>query len=165
MSRNTFPVTRRQALAVGVGATIGSVTLPRQLFTNSPDPTPQIDAGSWPMERRDPARTGYAQSETGPTKDPAVAWQTSVDGYSIGEVLVSSGDLVYVTFNNVVTAVDAATGTQQWRTTDFGTLPWGDVRLGTAPWSDMPLLIEILYRDGKSEFDCGPCDRLRRCVD
>lgn len=107
------------------------------------------------MERHDPARTGYVPSETGPTKDPVVAWQTTLDEDSIGHALVSSGELVCVTSNHAVTAVDAATGTQQWRITHFGTLPWEDMRLGMAPWSDMPVLIETTSILGDNRLFVG----------
>jgi outer membrane protein assembly factor BamB len=154
MSHYRFPITRRRALAVGVSAAIGSNVLPRRWFTAPDHSTASVERGVWPMERHDPARTGYVPSETGPTKDPAVAWQTSLGGDSIGQ-LVSSGELVYVTSNHAITAVDAATGTQQWRTTHFGTLPWEDIRLGGSPWSDMSVLIEAASILGDNRLFVG----------
>lgn len=155
MSQYRSLITRRRALAVGVSAAIGSSVLPRRWFTAPVHSAASVERGVWPMERHDPARTGYVPSETGPTKDPVVAWQTTLDEDSIGHALVSSGELVCVTSNHAVTAVDAATGTQQWRITHFGTLPWEDMRLGMAPWSDMPVLIETTSILGDNRLFVG----------
>ncbi|UPM44833.1 hypothetical protein [Halocatena salina] len=78
MTQNGSPVTRRQALAVGVGATIGSFMLPRGWFLSPPERTPQITTGAWPMERHDPARTGHTPVANGLTGTPNVSWQATI---------------------------------------------------------------------------------------
>jgi hypothetical protein len=93
MSKYRSQITRRRALAVGVSAAIGSSVLPRRWFTAPVHSAAPVERGVWPMGRHNPARTGYVPSKTGPTKDPAVAWQTSLDGDSIGHALVSSADV------------------------------------------------------------------------
>lgn len=125
MTRNKFPVTRRQALAVSVGATIGSFTLPREWFLSSPERIPQSATGSWPMERHDPARTGYAPESNGLTRKPNVSWQATIaDKDEIISHLVCSDKAVYATSNDTLYAFTAATGSQRWQTSQFGTLPW-----------------------------------------
>jgi outer membrane protein assembly factor BamB len=122
MSRNRSPVTRRQALAAGVGATIGGVTLPRQWFKNAPKHTTQIAPGSWPMERYDPARTGYAPDADGPTQTPDISWQATVaDEDEYLSQLVCSEETVYAATEHTLTAVTAATGKRRWQTKSFGT--------------------------------------------
>lgn len=109
MARNRSPVTRRQALAVGVGATIGSLMLPREWFQSSPDQTTQIDTRSWPMERHDPARTGYAPDANGPTEIPDVSWQaTIIDEESGLNWLACSEETVYAATEHTLSAFTAA---------------------------------------------------------
>lgn len=109
------------------------------------------------MERHDPARTGYALHTAGSIKDPAVAWHTSL-GDDLPELeLVSSSNLVYVTSNRALTAVDAATGNRQWRTTQFGLFPWNDERLFV---ETTPTLCEnrLLVISGVSLYAVTPAD-------
>lgn len=122
MSRNRSPVTRRQALAVGIGATIGGVMLPRRWFESAPKHTTQIDPGSWPMERYDPARTGYASGTDGPIQTPDISWQATVaDEDEYLSQLVCSKETVYAATEHTLTAVAVATGKQRWQTERFGT--------------------------------------------
>ncbi len=123
MSRNRSPITRRQALAVGVGATIGSVTLPKQWFKSAPNLPTQTSAGSWPMDRYDPARTGYAPDVDGPIQTPDISWQATVAvGDEYVSQLVCSTETVYAATEHTLTAVTAETGKRRWQTESFGTL-------------------------------------------
>lgn len=170
MSHYRSPATRRRALTVGISAAIGSSVLPKRWFTAPVHSAAPVERGVWPTERHDPARTGYAPSEIGPTKDPAVAWHTSIDGYSMRQGLVSSDELVYVTSNQALTAVDAATGNQQWRITHFGMIPWNkQLFVETTPiLSDDRLFVgsnATLYAvtpaDGSAQWEYEPDTSLR----
>lgn len=129
-------LTRRRAITVGVGAAVGSVALPRAWFTSQPQFATSIDEGTWPMERHDPARTGYAPDQTGPSRDPVVTWQIALsDRFRTWPWLMGAGDTVYAAANSGLVAVDTESGTRQWRTNHPGTLDWSDesVFIGTAP--------------------------------
>lgn len=139
MQQIRSPITRRRALAVGVGAAVGSLTLPRQWFTSPPHPSKTDGGKAWSIERHDPARTGYTPS-AGPTEKPTVAWQTTVgDEHTSFRGLVCSSGRVYLPTYDKLLAVDAETGKTQWQTNRLGTLPWTD---GLHPWNYGTLSIQ-----------------------
>ncbi|MFC6961007.1 outer membrane protein assembly factor BamB family protein [Halocatena marina] len=131
MLQDRSPLTRRQTFAVGIGLAIGSSVLPQRWFKSHPHAV-TVERDAWPMEQHDPARTGYAGSETGPTREPAVAWQTELGEEQLTRrKLISSGEQIYVTSHHSLTAVDAIEGERQWQLTRLGTLPWGGEQLST----------------------------------
>ncbi len=138
MPKERSPITRRKALAVGLSAATGSVVLPRRWFMEPVESTETVERTAWPMERHDPARTGYTQAD-GPTEKPAVAWQTTVGDDHSFRGLVCSSEQVYLSTYDKLLAVDAETGELQWQTNRLGTLPWTD---GLHPWNDGTLSIQ-----------------------
>lgn len=139
MQQIRSPITRRRALVGGVGAAVGSLTLPRRWFTEPSNRSGSAERNAWPMDRHDPARTGYTQSD-GPTEKPTVAWQTTVgDEHTSFRGLVCSSEQVYLPTYDKLLAVDAETGESQWQTNRLGTLPWTD---GLHPWNDGTLSIQ-----------------------
>lgn len=129
MQQTRSPITRRQALVVGLGAAIGSVALPQQWFMASVESTETVERNAWLMERHDPARTGHTQGD-GPTEKPVVAWQTTFeDAHSSIRNLVCSGEQMYLSSHSQLIAVDVETGTRQWGIDRIGTLPWTDGKL------------------------------------
>lgn len=129
MQQIRSPITRRRALVGGVGAAVGSLTLPRRWFTEPSNRSGSAERNAWPMDRHDPARTGYTQSD-GPTEKPTVAWQTTVgDEHTSFRGLVCSSEQVYLSSHGQLIAVDAETGKRQWEIDRIGTLPWTDGKL------------------------------------
>lgn len=127
MTGDRSPITRRRALAVGAGAIAGAFALPRRWFGSPPRHATTIPDGAWPMRRRDPARTGHAPNQSGPTADPTVRWTADLsDDASTRSRVVASTGTVYAATDRSIHAFDAATGERRWRTTDFGILPGSD---------------------------------------
>ena len=138
MTRDRSPITRRRALAVGVGATLGGLSVPREWFRSPPRRTTTVPTDAWPMRRRDPARTGFAPNADAPTRRPSVRWKARLpDEHSTRRWLASSGETTYVASDRWLRAFDAATGKLRWRTSDLGTLPWTDERT----WVETPPML------------------------
>jgi outer membrane protein assembly factor BamB len=88
------------------------------------------------MQRRDPARTGHAPEQAGPTENPTVRWTASpADDRSTWSWVVGTAETVYTATDRSIHAFDAATGERRWRTDSIGTLPWSDrgTRVETGP--------------------------------
>lgn len=127
MTTDRSPVTRRRALAVGVGALSGALALPRRWFSSPPSPDESIPDRAWPMARRDPARTGHAPAGAGPTARPEVRWKRTLPAdRRAWSWLVAGDETVYAATDTAIRAFDAATGERRWRVRDLGTLPWSD---------------------------------------
>ncbi|MFC4448427.1 PQQ-binding-like beta-propeller repeat protein [Halorussus aquaticus] len=91
------------------------------------------------MQRRDPARTGYAPDVDGPRKQPEVRWRATLsDDRATRTWLVCSAGTVYAASDRTIHAFDATTGELNWQTSRLGTLPWGDrpTRVETGPVLD-----------------------------
>jgi len=108
-------LTRRRALvAAGSVAGIGHLSPPavaEQSRANPPDTGPP-DGNEWPMERRDPAGTGYAPDASGPKDGVRVRWKQPVEanlGFFYGVTPIVSDGLVYGVDRELV-CVDAASG-------------------------------------------------------
>jgi len=125
VTSNERGTTRRRALAVGAGAAVGSVALPASWFHSDPLDGTTVKPGTWPAWRRDPARTGHDPDGSAPTREPDVAWRTTLpDDNSARTRLAASRGALYVATDRRLRAVDAATGETRWERTRLGTLAW-----------------------------------------
>ncbi|WP_458207823.1 outer membrane protein assembly factor BamB family protein [Haladaptatus sp. NG-SE-30] len=105
---------RRAALTV-LGATlVGSSLLADQSGLSVAD-TDENDASvDWPMERYDPAGTGYNPAASGPKDGYRVRWRREPDRFSGGVVSpILLGDTLYATGRSVI-ALDTVTGSTRF---------------------------------------------------
>lgn len=102
----------RRAVLASAGAVLGLGSL-TQLSTSTSPPV----EGSWPLGRGDPQNTAYT-TDSGPTKSVTVSWTYEKHLSSVKAPVIADGT-VYLGFHDEVSAfvaLDAATGTEQWRT-------------------------------------------------
>ena len=92
--------------------------LPPVSGTPAPAPVPAggVRVGEdWTTYHGDTARTGYVPAAPDPA-NPALAWQTPLDGAVYGSPLIVGGVVVAVTEGGSVYGLDATTGAVRWRT-------------------------------------------------
>lgn len=89
------------------------------------------------MQRRDPARTGYAPPSAGPSDRPTVRWRAALADDSTHTWLVAASGTVYAASDRAIYAFDAATGDLDWRTSRLATVPWSDERV----WVETPPVV------------------------
>ncbi|HEU0115104.1 MAG TPA: PQQ-binding-like beta-propeller repeat protein, partial [Thermomicrobiales bacterium] len=115
-------------------------------------------AADWPMYRGDPAHTGVA-SGAGPARSPAVVWRVQTQGQIHSEPAIVDG-MVYIGSNdNLLHALDAATGAERWHATTGGALVGGAV-VGSPTVPDGTVYVgsadKVLYAldaaDGKARW-------------
>lgn len=88
---------------------MGSALLPRESAT-----LPDSIESEWPVPGYDPGRSNYSPAASGPTGPIAHLWQTALDTTLAGPVLAA--ETIYVGGDDgVVRALDAITGTVEWR--------------------------------------------------
>jgi outer membrane protein assembly factor BamB len=81
-----------------------------------PAPTGGVRPGAdWSTYHGDVARTGYVAAGPDPA-NPALAWQTPLDGKVYGSPVVVAGEVVAATEGGSVYGLDAVTGAVRWRT-------------------------------------------------
>lgn len=107
----------RRGLLAALGGTV-SIGLAAGLGTDAVLPPLQLDArvpaGEWPMEKRDPQRTGY-QPQAGPEVGLVERWRRSVGPVNIVRPgLVATDGRVYTVGRYALKAVDSADGSLDW---------------------------------------------------
>lgn len=113
---SAFHLTRRALLAATVGLTVSSLGTLSQTQKTSNDSV----SGSWPLGRGDSANTA-ATDATGPVESPSVRWTFDKHLVSRKPPVIADGRAYIGYFDDVAgfVALDAATGTELWKTT-FG---------------------------------------------
>lgn len=106
---------RRRTLA---GAGLATASLIGGYAASGQSTTTTLD---WPMERYDPAGTGYNPDARGPTDDPEVTWTGDIEGsggFTFNQPIIVDGT-VYAG-NDELLALDAATGDRRFSYGSYG---------------------------------------------
>lgn len=104
--------------APSVPASGAGLVLPPVAGAPAPAPAPSggVRPGAdWTTYHGDATRTGYVASGPDPA-NPALAWQTPLDGKVYGSPVVVAGEVVTATEGGSVYGLDAVTGAVKWRT-------------------------------------------------
>ncbi|SEO94014.1 Outer membrane protein assembly factor BamB, contains PQQ-like beta-propeller repeat [Halogranum amylolyticum] len=117
------PLSRRGLLGLAGTAAAGSVLLDPAWFRSPQRLDATVPDDAWPMARRDPGRTGFA--ERGPTEDVGVAWAHELDDSfpGIGPPVVVADGTVFTATRCLVHALDAESGEPDWQY-EFGSDGW-----------------------------------------
>jgi outer membrane protein assembly factor BamB len=112
------PATVAAYPAPSVPASGAGLVLPAVAGAPAPPPAPSggVRPGAdWPTYHGDATRAGYVPTGPDPA-NPAVAWQTPLDGKVYGSPVVVAGEVVAATQGGSVYGLDAVTGAVRWRT-------------------------------------------------
>jgi outer membrane protein assembly factor BamB len=111
------PATVAPYPAPSVPASGAGLVLPPVAGAQAAPPAPSggVRPGAdWPTYHGDVTRTGYIAAGPDPG-NPALAWQTPLDGAVYGSPVVVAGEVVAATEGGSVYGLDAVTGAVRWR--------------------------------------------------